>query len=693
MGLNTTLKLSLFSLVVSNMLYANETTKKLDKVMVTANKIEENIQEVPQSITVIDGVILEEKGIKNIEGIIKEIPNMHIMPDHGSAVNFRGLNASMFTNNNPIVIYIDGVPTSDRYLFDSSLENVERVEVLRGPQGTLYGKDAIGGVINIVTKTPTNETTGSIGFEYGSWNSIRGTLNLNTPIINDKLFFNLSADIDNKDDWITNTYYNDDEASKNESSKYSTSLFYKATDKLSMKLVLKREDEKNYWENSHGILGSVTSLNGFSRDSAENVSFDVPTLEDLDINIQSFNVIYDADNYTLQSVTTHKDSKLYGTYEGDFSSGTPYDGSTMFNNTDTDEYTQELRISNKQSEGIRWVAGVYLDTHERKQGPYGQDFKYMGMDYMYGNAMSTSDSDTKAIFAQAMIPLSKDFELTLGGRYQKIKKNIDITMQNYMMGMGSYTFDLDAEKTWNVFIPKVALAYKANENFTPYISISKGYMPGGFNYYASSAVVEENTFEPQISTNYEAGIKGKIGNLNYTASIFRMNIDDIHVFKIVANQYITDNAEKAHSQGIEFDFTYFPNETLEISGSLGLIDAEYDAYNTGTADFSGKEIENTPSHTLSLGIAYYDPQGYYARTDIKSVGDVAFYGNNTYVKEDNYTTVDLKLGYRFNNWDVYAYAKNLTDKEYIQAYRANSMFAVAGFGDPRSFGVGLKYKF
>ncbi|MDN5106152.1 TonB-dependent receptor plug domain-containing protein, partial [Aliarcobacter butzleri] len=154
----------LFSLFVSSLLFANETTK-LEEITVSANKMEENIQDVPQSITVIDEETIEQKGIKNISDVIKEVPNMNIMANTGmgTTTSFRGLNASMFTNNNPVVIYIDGVPYYDRFDFNPSLANVEQIEILRGPQGTLYGKDAIGAVINITTKSPSNEWHGNIG--------------------------------------------------------------------------------------------------------------------------------------------------------------------------------------------------------------------------------------------------------------------------------------------------------------------------------------------------------------------------------------------------------------------------------------------------------------------------------------------------------------------------------------------------
>jgi iron complex outermembrane receptor protein len=147
--------LMLVSVVTSSLIYASDSEViNLSEISVSANKMEENIQDVPQSITVIDEEILQEKGIKNAEGIMREIPNMTPSGSGGMGrtVSFRGLNMSSFSNSNPVVIYVDGVPYYDRYDFNPSLANVEQVEVLRGPQGTLYGKDSIGAVINIVSK-------------------------------------------------------------------------------------------------------------------------------------------------------------------------------------------------------------------------------------------------------------------------------------------------------------------------------------------------------------------------------------------------------------------------------------------------------------------------------------------------------------------------------------------------------------
>jgi len=194
----------------------------------------------------------------------------------------------------------------------------------------------------------------------------------------------------------------------------------------------------------------------------------------------------------------------------------------------------------------------------------------------------------------------------------------------------------------------------------------------------------------------KVGIKGILNNLAFNASIFRMDIKDIHVFRqLTATTYYTDNADKAHSQGVELDFTYLPTESLEISGSVGLIETKYDSYKAGIYDFSGKEIENTPAHTINLSFAYYHSNGFYLRTDIKNQGAMYFYDDvdKDFSKESGYTLVDAKIGYKFSNWDTYIYTTNLTDEEYVNTYEANSEFAIATFGEPRFVGIGAKYTF
>ena len=697
------LTVGLLSLITCSALHAEDKTKKnFETITVTANKVEESIQDVPQSITVIDNTIIEEKGIKSVEDVIREIPNMTGIPDPGMAINFRGLNASMFTSNNPVVVYIDGIPSTGIKGFNVSMVNVERIEVLRGPQGTLYGKDAIGAVINIITKDSQNKTVGSVGAEYGNNNYIQGRFNISTPLITNQLYFGLNGELNKDDGWITNDYNGDDKAAQDKEYSLSAFLKYNVNDRLSTKLVLNKDYVKKDFIKGY-VLAGGTDIGEFKRDDAEHANFEMPAYEKEKVDSQSLSVKYLADFFTFNSITTHRKVDTEATYDADFSNTALQMGLSHFDETKMDTYTQELRFTSNNIEGIRWVGGVYIDMEEVKKGPYGTEFPnfhpithaYLGNYYM--DAHSKTDSNTLALFGQTMIPMGEKFELTLGGRLQKITKEIEIDTYYLPVGTsGSPMYSLEDKKSWNTFLPKLALSYKLNENYTPYVSVSKGYMPGGYNYFVTSGTAEDNSFDPQQSTNYEVGIKGVINNLSFSAAIFRMDIKDIHVYKSVGTGiYLADNADKAHSQGIELDFNYFPTDTIEISGAVGFIDAKYDSYDAGTHNFDGEKIETTPSHTASLSFAYHHPVGYYGRFDIKNQGKMTFYDDEgkKFVKESGYTTADMKIGYKISDWNIYAYVNNITDEEYIDTFKSNQSMAMATFGDPRTFGLGFKYDF
>ena len=344
----------------------------MEKITVTANKMEEDLIKVPQSITVIDEVMLEEKGIKSVPDLIREIPNMTVRSStNGNSVNFRGLNPSMFTNNNPVVIYIDGVAHSGREGFDASLANAERVEVLRGPQGTLYGKDAIGAVINIVTKKPDNDWQGKIGAEYGTENYMRGVFNAGGALLDDKIFLGLNGQYSQDDGWITNDNpQRNDEFNKESERRINLNLTATPTDAFTARLSITNEYTQEYGLDGYGLPGG-SRMSAFSRSDAEHVDIDVPTRIATENNAQSLGLSYDFGPLVLDSVTTHKLLNLDAKYDFGFDNNPLLAGLSQFDKTDVESWTQELRLSSTNTEGLRWVAGVYVDTEKREQGPYG----------------------------------------------------------------------------------------------------------------------------------------------------------------------------------------------------------------------------------------------------------------------------------------------------------------------------------
>jgi len=666
---------------------------EMQTVTVTANKIEEDIQNVPQSIMVIDDEILKEKGIRDIPDLINEIPNMTFRSGIDDNVNFRGLNKSMFTSNNPVVIYIDGVAYSNSGGFNASLVNVERIEVLRGPQGTLYGKDAIGAVINIVTKEPENQWHGNVGTEYGSYNDMQGSFNVNGALIQDKLYLGLNGRYQQDDGWITNDYTGDDEANKSEAHNLGAFLLYKPTDRFSAKVTLSNDYSEHDGYTGYALPGG-TDADEFDRDDAEHISFDEDTVYEAEALAQSLHLKYEFDSMTLTSATTYRDLETESVRDLDFMADTASDGLITFAEQDTETWTEELRLSSNNTEGFRWVAGAYFDTVDWKSGPTGRQFTVYEWSWE-----AETESETLALFGQTMIPLGDSFELTLGLRYQQIDKEMDLDAyrNNRLANEASSDpfYSLHADETWDVFLPKAAISYRLNDNWTTYASVAQGYMPGGFTTLATSGSQEENTFDPQKSINYEMGVKGKFTRARLAAAVFYMDIEDTQYNKYENDTWVTGNAGSSHSLGAELELTYFLTDSFELTAALGIIEAEYDDYDDGTVNWDGESIQNTPSYSGRIGAAYYNPNGFYARGDVRSQGEVPYWNsvNSEFHDLDSYITADVKIGYRFKGFDIYAFCNNLTDEEYITFFNAASGKSLVTYGDPRTFGIGVRYSF
>lgn len=683
-------RLSFIPFIVYPCLLAAEPVN-LSEITVSANKVEENILNVPQTITVINNSELEEKEIKNISDVIKQIPNLTSRYLYFDSVNFRGINTSAFTNNNPVVIYIDGIPHSSKFGYNASLANVERIEVLRGPQGTLYGKDSIGGVINIITRTPTNEFEGEVGLEYGTNNFFEKKFNFSGPIKENILFLGVNGIFSEDDGWITNHYKNlDDNANRSKAHNLNGNILYQPTDNFSARLNISEDKDDRYWVEG-GIIPTKEKINDATRKDFENANYDTDTFTKIKSTSQALNLSYNFKDINITSLTTHKKVDMDGDYDPDWSTDPRYKNLTKFQYSTTKTFTQELRLSNKNKK-LKWLFGLYYEDEEFNNEKYGMQ-RPPNIEI---NAVSQTNSKTYATFGQIIYPLFKNLDLTIGGRYQKIKKDIDLDY--YMSQIGSNSapsYILNDDNTWNTFLPKLALSYKINKNINTYFNISKGYLPGGYNYFSNTGDGSDNLFDAQTSINYELGIKGNFleNKLFLSSSIFYMDIDDIHIYNYDTNSgmmYVS-NAAKAHSQGLEVEVKYNFLENWAIESSIGLIQAKYDDY--GSNDLvKDNKIENTPSHTINLGLSYYNPKGYYGRIDIQNQGNMYFDSDNT-IKQSSFTTGNIKIGYNFDNWDIYSYVKNVTDEEYLTTVKTDQGGYMATVGEGRFVGIGVKYYF
>ena len=687
----------LVAFTASQALGAQEVT--LEGVEVTANKISQNLKDVPQSIDVINGTELEEKGIKNVSELLKSVPNMNGQTGMYEGISTRGLNPSIFTSSNPVTIYVGGVAQSNKDASYIPLSNIERVEILRGPSSTIYGKDSIGGVINVVLKEPSNDWHGGAGLEYGTRKYRLATFDASGALIPDKLFLGLNGSVSKQNGWIINDL---DSKYANGKQNYNLGLNLKIvpTDRLSIKLYGDFFNRKD--KSLDDLLIAKSQFFSIKKSDAKHIDLENDAYVKQRSNQGAIDLKYEFDKFDLTSTTTYREVRKDGIYDEDFGSKKTYldpdhNGLITFLNLKDKTLSQELRLSSNEEPEVKWVGGIYLEDEKQNFKSSGDQYKDTG-NTVIEDWPSTTSSKTASTFGQITYPLTSKLDLTLGARAQQIRKHTKVDYYSYNMGSnkGAPQFSLDEKAKFNAFLPKVALGYDLNENLNIYAMYSKGYLAGGFNFYTMGGSVEDNKFQAQTSDNYEIGVKGAYENLRFLADVFYMDIKNTHIIyndPANPNSYATSNAKKSKSMGVELESVLRATNELELNFAASLLKTKYGDYlNKDGSNNKGNRIERNPEYKLSLGASYYAPFGVYARLDTNLIGKTFFDAKNE-IYQKSYCTIDTKVGYLKDSFDIYFYVKNLTNKEYFSYARDKGRNVLATYGDGRVFGIGVKYTF
>ena len=677
--------LIVFSLFFSfNEIRADENTSYFfEDITVTANKYEEKIQEIPAAISVFTEKDLQDANITNLSDLMNLVPDLKANDNNGIRdFSFRGLSSSRYTFKNPVIIYIDGVPYDKVLYTDIDFNNVERVEVLRGAQGVLYGKNAIGGIINVITKQPGNTMEGKITTEFAEHKTygVKGYVNL--PLQENKLYLSLSDNYRNTDGYMKNDHPDEDTYDGYYENSFRTRLNWLATDLLEMDL--SAFFYKRSGDHTSTIYKNMNEVTYHSyKDPDDELSKDSSNL--------SLGINYTLENAELKSITTYTDA-LYDRF-----SKRLHEGASMIDGgmkQAVDSFTQELRIQSSAHNAFRWMAGLFYskeDIDNQKMFAAFDTYAALGYD-KYMDWPAKTYEDTIAAFGEVTIPFGK-FSFTTGIRYERTDAEMDYRYEESRTDTGELVKDPVAyhtEDDWDVFIPKGVLSWQCSDNCMIYASIAKGYLAGGYNFCEADA--DFAMIDNQTSVNYELGIKTKSFNdkLIFNASLYYMDIKDIHVMieGIDSGTFIASNAGAAHSQGIEVDTVLNVLKGLDLIASLGIIDGEYDDYlYDQNTDYSGNKLIRTPEYSYHLGVSYRHDSGFFARCDVAGYGDCYFDSANM-KKQDAYELVSAKIGYETSSWEVYGYGKNIFDEEYF-----TNMGVLNTVGAPRTLGVIASFKF
>ena len=680
----------------------------LDEIIVTAQKKEELVQKIPSSITALGAKQVNAFGLWNTKEITGIIPNLYSAdPGDGRDVtSVRGIATSSYDPT--VTTYIDGVNQFSLDTYIPSLFDIERIEVLRGPQGTLYGRNAMGGVINIITKQPTNTTTGFADIVIGNYNKKRISAGFKTPLIKDKLFFGASLLSDKRDGFYTNKftkspYDNQNGFSGNYFLKYIISNLW------DINLNFKHHGNENQGPfplvfGTAKALASPYTLN----QNATTTMMDKTTNTSLSIH-------YAGSDFNFNSQTAYQQNYRYYTtpIDGDFS---PIDAISIINNygnqwNNNKVITQDFKFSSNYSNSkIKWTAGAFLfyqDAPVKQATRFGMDANLM----MIGDSMfSTINSSTTikkgfALYGQATYALTNQLNITLGVRndYENQAQSIlgeyqhDPSNQLYIT-----TADTLGRTNFNALSPKLAVDYQANKNSLWYGSYSRGFRAGGLSPLSSDPSQPPLvSYLPEYSNNFETGIKNNwLGNkLILNVALFYTKVTDAQVPSLILPDAITitKNTGQLTSKGLEAEVLAIPTKGVLVQYAFGTTNASYDKLDIASqgesVSLAGKRPIFTPASTSLLAVQCTYPVNkhlnVFARGEWKYIGTTYFDLANT-LQQSPYHLLNSKVGFEYDKIALSFWAKNLSGIKYI-AYGYD--FGAVHLGDPATFGTSFSYKF
>ncbi len=635
-------------------------------------------------------VEIEDADIRNTLDLTRFSPNVYLkqlMPDNNIIIRgMTGFSPSMFS---PSGFYVDDVNFPTNHMHNPDLFDIERIEILKGPQGTLYGRNTESGVINIITRQPDNDFRGKVFGEYyiydtehGSAPGYRAGGSISGPIINDKLYMGVSAQGEKSDGFMKNIYNDDDEAWKKDHLNGRFTLRWTPSDRLDISLIADAMEVDDGKGNYKFYTGSAST-------NRNEINYDGEYSLEQEGNGQTLKIKYTGDKFNLVSVTGVRNAETKNAGDIDCS---PYDyyGNNIFD-VDDELLSQEVRISSpddKKDEPFQWLFGLYGFKEETTV-----DQEMTGI-----NRITDVDDSGYAMFGQGTYTFFDRLHLTAGVRYDHLTSEGE---QEYIYGDLDKKYD--DESDLDEILPKFSLSYDFADTIMAYASVSKGYLAGGYSYYFGSDK-ENLTYDPEYTWNYEIGTKTSwldnklIANL----SVFYIDMTDKQVIEWVGGTLQTvNNAGEAHSMGVEVELRARPMSGLDLFCGFGLIKAEFDKwttdYNSDTGqfeeyDYKNKTLPDVPEYTYNLGVQYRHRTGIFARGDLLGTGP--FYGDakNT-SKVDAYQLVNLRIGYETEHFDIVFWCKNLFDEEYQRYKMAWGSADIGIEGDPRMIGTTVTYRF
>lgn len=653
-------KMILISLCLPVLICAKE-IKSLNDIVVTAQKTEESTFDVPIALSVFDEISIEDKNLKDLEDLTYFVPNLNVINLGFGPYQpvLRGVDAYRQGISKSVGLYIDGAIRYGGIGYESILEDIERIEVLRGPQGTLYGGNSEAGVINVITKKPTNLTEGKISLDIGEDNKRKAYFSAKTPIIEDKLFIGLSGNYYEKDGYIKHRTTNKPVDNRKN---FFTRLHVRTTplDRLEINLI------SSLYKSDDGGL----TRNSINAKNARVYEGDLEEKIDNTYYSYTLNANYQFDNFNLSSTSVYSQDRMKTISDNDYSAKKIFHS---YSDTPTKTLTQELKVDGNYQH-LKWLAGIFL-------GKVQKNFSWTSESIIpsrTGDNRQDVQEKHFGIFTHLNYALTDKLNLIGGIRFDKDRSS-----------MKDYTRNFYGKDNFTNISPKFAVEYKINPNLMTYATIAKGYRMGGFFPYAP---VNKNSYDSESLINYELGFKsGSPKNtLQLNADIFYIDLKDKQAQNYInERQSYVSNASSAKIFGFELDTSYLLNRNISLFATLGITQAKFKNYSDFKGDYNNNYIPFAPKYNYSLGAKYRGLGGFYASANLRGYGKMYLDNGNKFSKKA-YELVDTKIGYEWDNFDLYFYTNNIFDTNYDTIGYSERFVLV---NPQREVGIKIAYRF
>jgi iron complex outermembrane receptor protein len=721
----TKLAMAIAPMLIATSAYTAERSATLEEVVVTARKKEESLQDIPLSVTAVTGESMRETMVSNLEDAQQGMANVNFAVRLGSAVpTIRGVGFSILNNGTTanVAMHVNGVYIGRPMAVASSFFDVSRLEVVRGPQGTLYGRNATGGAVNIITNSPTEELSGYMDASFGNYDSASVEAAISGPI-NDKILARLALRTDRHDGWGKNIFSGND-VDAQDLQAFRTNFRFLVSDDWTVDWVTEKyhQNDSMYGMKFGGITNPDAVLGGvlLGGDAFPIGSRDVNTERDIinkrDIFGTDITATWVGDELTFKSISAYRDTKVNVESDIDATNVVVFSGPNR--EEDAEQFSQEFQLS-YAGERLSWLAGAFYYNEENdiatvsKEGyllpnsaaPFYPPEDGVGSVLLFVNGANV-ETTSYAVFGEATYLLTDKWSATAGLRYTY--EEVEITDEyaptpTAFRDCNALECDLDFDN----LSPRLIVKYEPSENWMLFASVSDGFKSGGFSVGAKSPSFDEETIR-----SMELGAKATLMDerLQLSLTAFDYDYDDLQVTKVLDASALTENAATASIQGLELEAKWLVTDRLQVDVALGLLDAEFDEFEsqnpsfpgTPPQDLSGNQLPQAPDMSLTIAAEY--------SWDVMD-GDLTLRGEMVHSDEYYLTSFNEEPDYQ-DSYEIYnvflnynhpsgvrlgAFMRN-ADDELVKSSGYTTIVALGtpsftSYLPPKTYGVSIGYTF